>query len=58
VTPYWREVWEERAAIMEFDGGMDREEAEAAAYADVRRMMKAPKRTSTRPASPLLFGEE
>lgn len=36
-----REVWpeyddfEERAAIREFDGGMPRAEAEAAAYADV-----------------------
>lgn len=27
--------WEERAAIREFDGGMTREEAEAAAYEDV-----------------------
>ena len=27
--------WEERAAIMEFDGGMTREEAEAAAYEEV-----------------------
>ncbi len=36
-----REVWpeyddfEERAAIMEFDGGMTRDEAEAAAYREV-----------------------
>jgi len=27
--------WEERAAIREFDGGMDRAEADAAAYDDV-----------------------
>lgn len=27
--------WEERAAIREFDGGMSRAEAEAAAYAEV-----------------------
>ena len=27
--------WEERAAIMEFDGGMTREDAEAAAYRSV-----------------------
>lgn len=27
--------WEERAAIMEFDGGMTREEAEAAAYRSI-----------------------
>lgn len=37
-----REVWpefddfEERAAIREFDGGMSREDAEAAAYDDVQ----------------------
>jgi len=29
--------WNERAAIMEYDGGMDRAEAEAAAYDDVMR---------------------
>lgn len=29
--------WEERAAIMEFDGEMTREEAEAAAYAEVMK---------------------
>ena len=27
--------WEERAAIMEFDGGMTRDEAQQAAYAEV-----------------------
>ena len=27
--------WEERAAIMEFDGGLTRDEAEAEAYRDV-----------------------
>ena len=39
VTPAQREAWEERAAIMEFDGGLSREGAEAAAYADVQRMI-------------------
>lgn len=29
------DAWEERAAIMEFDGGMTREAAEIAAYEDV-----------------------
>lgn len=29
--------WEERAAIREFDGGLSRAEAEAAAYDDVMR---------------------
>ena len=30
-----REMWEERAAIMEFDGGLPREEAERLAFATV-----------------------
>ena len=34
--------WEERAAIMEFDGGMSREEAEPAAYECVRRRHASP----------------
>ena len=29
------EEWDERAAIMEFDGGMSREDAEAVAYREV-----------------------
>ena len=33
--------WEERAAIMEFDGGMDRATAEAAAYTDVSKRWQA-----------------
>lgn len=42
-----REVWpelddfEERAAIREFDGGMSRDEAEAAAYQDVMARREA-----------------
>lgn len=31
----FKELWEERAAIMEFDAGMTREEAEKAAFADI-----------------------
>jgi hypothetical protein len=31
-TATLREAWEERAAIMQFDGGMSREEAERAAW--------------------------
>ncbi len=33
------ELCEERAAIMEFDGGMDRKKAERAAYFDVRKLI-------------------
>jgi len=32
--------WDERAAIMEYDGGMDRAEAEAAAYECVMQARK------------------
>jgi hypothetical protein len=31
LDPEWRVEWEERAAIMEYDGGLPRERAEAAA---------------------------
>ena len=33
------ELWEERAAIREYDGGMTREAAEKAAYWDVKNML-------------------
>lgn len=33
----WREEYEERAAIMEYDGGLSRERAEAAALDDITR---------------------
>ena len=32
LSPDQRELWEERAAIMEYDGGIMREEAEIEAY--------------------------
>jgi len=34
---YWQERWEERAAIMEFQGNMTREQAEKQAEQDIRR---------------------
>lgn len=37
MTEEERMDWEERAAIMEYDGGLDREAAERAAYLDVKR---------------------
>ena len=37
VLDAWREAWEERAAIMEFDGGMGRRDAERLAMECVRR---------------------
>lgn len=33
------ELWEERAAIREFDGGMRRDLAERAAYFDLRKLI-------------------
>lgn len=35
MTEYEQELFEERAAIMEYDGGMTREEAEREAYKDI-----------------------
>jgi hypothetical protein len=37
----WHFLWDERAAIMEYDGKMSREQAEAAALADTLRRMRA-----------------
>jgi hypothetical protein len=47
-SPAEREEWEERAAIMEFDGGLAREEAEQAAWKLVlkRRLAKRSYRAS------------
>jgi hypothetical protein len=38
----WHLLWDERAAIMEYDGGMPREQAEFLALADVLRAMELP----------------
>jgi hypothetical protein len=35
----WRERWEERAAIMEYEGGLPRERAEALALAEISSQM-------------------
>jgi hypothetical protein len=40
LPPDWRYVWEERAAIMEYDGGLPKEHAEAAALADTLEVMR------------------
>jgi hypothetical protein len=37
--PDCRDIFEERAAIMEYDGGLSLEHAEAAALADILRIM-------------------
>jgi hypothetical protein len=40
LPPDWRCMWEERAAIMEYDGGLLKEHAEAAALADTLDVMR------------------
>ncbi len=37
----WRELYEERAAIREFDGGQAREHAEAEAFGEILDRMRA-----------------
>jgi hypothetical protein len=37
----WHELWDERAAIMEYDGGLPREHAEAAALSEILKLMRA-----------------
>ena len=39
MPPEWREQYEERAGIMEFDGGLSRERAEALALVDITGQM-------------------
>jgi hypothetical protein len=36
----WQYVWEERAAIMEYDGGLSKKHAEAAALVDTLVVMR------------------
>lgn len=43
LTPRLTEAFEERAAIMEYDAGLSREDAEAAATADTLALLKATK---------------
>lgn len=40
----WRDVWEERAAIMEYDGGLTREEAETLALGEVEELRRSQER--------------
>ena len=40
LSPEWREWYEERAAIRQFDANMSRDEAERMALADVRQVME------------------
>jgi hypothetical protein len=40
LPPEWHLAWDERAAIMEYVGGLPREQAEARALADIVRVME------------------
>ncbi len=40
LPPDWHLLWDERAAIMEYDGGLPRERAEARALADILDQMR------------------
>lgn len=40
LPPDWHFKWDERASIMEYDGKLPRERAEAAALADIRAQMQ------------------
>ena len=42
LPPDWHFLWDERAAITEYDGGLSRERAEALALADVLQQMRHP----------------
>lgn len=51
LPPDWREAYEERAAIREYDGGQTRADAEREALAEVIRLMAADA-TKKRPRKP------
>jgi hypothetical protein len=40
LDPDWRIAWEERAAILEYDGGLPRERAEALALTEIIGQMR------------------
>jgi TubC N-terminal docking domain len=40
LPPDWHQLWDERAAIMEYDGGLSRERAEALALLDILEQMR------------------
>jgi hypothetical protein len=48
---YWREHYEERAAIREYEGGQSREQAEAEALRETIDMMNADKERAVPPSS-------
>ena len=53
----YRELWEERAALMEFEAGYPRRDAEAAAEEDIRKLAAKEPGDSDSPGLPLGFGK-
>lgn len=52
LPPQWRERWSERAAIMDFDGGLPRAQADAEALAwALKAMQQTSERLSTEDAT-------
>jgi hypothetical protein len=47
LDPDWRVEWEERAAVMEYDGSLPRERTEAAALVEIAKEMRAAGRNDT-----------
>lgn len=43
LSGHWLEMFQERAAIMEFDGKLTRQDAEAAAWVEIQRKMREAK---------------
>ncbi len=41
LPPEWHIAWDERAAILEYDGCLAREQAEAVALAEIERQMRS-----------------
>jgi len=52
LPPLWRDLWEERSAIMEFDANLDRRTAEREALRDVNRVFGHPPLLGNKPFRP------
>jgi len=56
LPPEWHLLWDERAAIMECEGGLPREQAEAAALAEITERIRRGERLDTECACPACRG--
>jgi len=53
----YRELFEERAALMTFDGGLPKHEAELVAESDIRRVAEKDQGEYAKEGLPLRFGK-